>query len=658
MKRFAEALRGHATHILACSLIALLYAAARHPGVDDVELERIAAPFAFERRELTLLPDETPRSMRPVQGALSHLSGWLNTLGAAVALCDLDADGFPDDCVLVDPRAESVSVRSLHDSVNSYAPFRLVATEGEAQRGATAPMGCVPSDMNEDGLLDVLVYYWGRTPVAFLQRPGFDRGLNAEAFAATELVPGEQAWFTNAATFADVDGDGHADLVVGNYFEDGARVLDTSASDGARMHASMSNAQNGGRNRVLMWSAASSDAIPTVAYEDASDAIADELLTGWTLAVGAADLDGDLLPELYFANDFGPDRLLHNRSAPGSLRFAPLEGRRGWATPKSKVVGRDSFKGMGVDFGDVNGDGILDVYVSNITTEFGLQESQFLFASSGEVHEMRAGIAPYVDESESLGLSRSGWAWDAKLADFDNDGVLEAVQALGFLAGDVDRWPELHEMAMCGDPLLSAPALWHRFAAGDDLSGHEVGPFFVRDADGIFRDVAARVGLHQAEVRRGIALADVDRDGDLDMAVANQWSPSAVYFNESECGLTLELILVLPIDQRPGNPTRVQRGAPVPGIPARAAIGATASMDFGAGSRDEARPRARITFVDGGNGHAGVRDASVRFGLGRASPGPHAVSFAWRDTLGARHRRTFMCEPGLTTIYLGAEVDR
>src|SRR3712207_7095987 len=45
----------------------------------------------------------------------------------------------------------------------------------------------------------------------------------------------------------------------------------------------------------------------------------EEVAHSWTLAVGAADLDGDLLPELYFANDFGPDRLLHNRSQPGEL---------------------------------------------------------------------------------------------------------------------------------------------------------------------------------------------------------------------------------------------------------------------------------------------------------------------------------------------------
>ena len=117
--------------------------------------------------------------------------------------------------------------------------------------------------------------------------------------------------------------------------------------------------------------------------------------------MGAADLDGDLLPEIYIANDFGPDRLLHNRSTPGNLKFALLEGGRDFTTPKSCVLGHDSFKGMGVDFGDVNGDGILDIYVSNIATKFGLTESHFLWLSTGELGKMKEGIAPTFTAAKS-----------------------------------------------------------------------------------------------------------------------------------------------------------------------------------------------------------------------------------------------------------------
>ena len=99
--------------------------------------------------------------------------------------------------------------------------------------------------------------------------------------------------------------------------------------------------------------------------------------------------------------------MLHNRSRRGELRFAVLEGKKSLTTPNSKVLGRDSFKGMGVDFGDLNGDGNFDILVSNIATPFALEESHFVFLSTGASGQMKTGKAPYVDRSEDLGLSRS-----------------------------------------------------------------------------------------------------------------------------------------------------------------------------------------------------------------------------------------------------------
>ena len=462
-------------------------------------------------------------------------------------------------------------------------------------------------------------------------------------------------WYTNALTLADLDGDGHLDLVVGNYYPDDAHVLDASAVGLEAVQHSMSRAFNGGRNRLLLWAGATTGAKPSVTFREDRYALQDAWALGWALAVGAADLDGDLLPELYFANDFGPDRLLHNRSTPGQLRFAALEGQRAFTTPRSRVLGRDSFKGMGVDFADLNGDGWPDIYVSNIAGSYSLEESHFVFISTGHVDVMQHGIAPYVDQSESLGLSRSGWCWDARLADFDNDGQLEALQAIGFLRGDVDRWPELHELAMGNDELISDPRNWPRFGRGDDLSGHQRNPFFVRDGDGRYYDLAAELGLEEPQVSRGIATADVDGDGRLDFAVANQWGPSSFYHNCAPRPGCIPGPAPDAAAEPRGSRAMARPGHPDAKTPGRPAIGACATVRL---------PDGRVLSgqVDGGNGHSGKRSPDLHFGLGLVPAGTLVrVDLRWRDPSGGVRAQTLDLTPGWHTVQLAwptSEEDR
>lgn len=359
------------------------------------------------------------------------------------------------------------------------------------------------------------------------------------------------------------------------------------------------------------------------------DALPEEMTRGWTLALAAADLDGDLLPEIYIANDFGPDRLLHNRSTDGRLQFGLLAGERDLTTPKSCVLGNDSFKGMGVDFGDVNGDGLLDIYVSNIATKFGLTESHFLWLNTGETARMKDGIAPFVHASEKLGLARSGFGFEARLADFDNDGVLEAMQACGFIKGKINRWPELQALGTSNDQIIQDPRFWPNFKPGADLSGHDCNPFFARGADGRYYDITPALGLAEPMVSRGIAIADVDGDGRLDYVAANQWGPSCFFRNQAPgAGAFLGLRLW----QTNGVP----------------AIGAIARVDLGDG-------RKLIGRVDGGSGHSGRRSTDVHFGLGaweKTKPVP--VQVEWRDLQSRLQQTRLEAAPGWHSITLGA----
>ena len=634
MRLFSRFLKRHIKRLVAIAIIIGLFGLTRLPALSATERTILASHFNFTASPLPELAEYPRKYIRSVHPSLERHSGWISAVGAAVALNDLDGDGLSNDSCYVDPRIDQAIIAPVPGTSQRYKPFEL-APRLTYESSTMAPMGCLPGDLNEDGVMDVLVYYWGRTPIAFLNtqtRPGM--GLQGETYRQQEIVSTGERWYTNAATFADLDGDGHQDLIIGNYFQDGAEILNQKGTGVEAMQHSMTRAYNGGKNRIFRWVGASLREQPTVDFAEVEGVFDPIIAHGWTLGAGAADLDGDMLPELYFANDFGPDHLLHNRSQPGQLAFVVLDGEKGLTTPNSKVLGRDGFKGMGVDFGDVNRDGLLDIYVSNIAAEYALEESHFMFTSTGDTDKMKQGIAPYVDRSEPLGLSRSGWGWETKFGDFDNDGNLEALQATGFAKGEVNRWPELHELAMGNDQLLSRPNSWFRLQAGDDLSGHQHNPFFVQAGNGRYYDLAEDLGLDQPQVTRGIATADVDGDGDLDFAIANQWERSYFYRNQGEkVGEFLGLQLVREI------PGMIGGNSP--------AIGAAATVYLPDG-------RELVAQVDGGNGHSGVRSPELHFGLGDVGENTGiSVELKWRDVGGDLHEERLVLSPGWHKVVLG-----
>jgi hypothetical protein len=592
-------MRRYVAQAVAVTLVAGAWQLAR-PTADPADAVALASRFAFAREPLD--GAAPTRTLRPVAPVYRKIQSWISSVGAAVALADLDRNGRPDDACLVDPRDDSVTVRPVPGTGDRYAPIRL--NPAPLRYDATmAPMGCVPGDYDEDGRTDLLVYYWGRSPVVFRQTAG--RG-----FEPRELVTPYQVWNTNAVTLADIDGDGRTDIVVGNYFPDGARVLDPTARQGVlRMQRSMSAAYNAGSDRVFLAQGGGR-------FAEAPGALAGSHARGWTLALGAQDLDGDGRPDLYIANDFGPDRLLHNLSTPGYVRLEAEHGARHPTTPKSKVLGGDSFKGMGVAFTDLNGDGAPDILVSDITEPYALEESNFAWVSTRRQPLSPDRTAYYDDHSDVLGLARSGWGWDIVAGDFAGDGDPAILQATGFVRGTVNRWPELQELAMTNDDLLSHPQIWPRFRPGDDLSGRDPDRFFVRAGrHGRFTDIAGRIGVADTGVSRGIALADVDHDGRLDYAVAGQWRQSFFYRN-------------VRTGRRPYLGLRLVRpagcGAERPYVPA---IGAAAELTTGAAGL-------RTAQLYPANGHGGASAPELLFGL--AAPGA-SVALTWRDGCGTRH---------------------
>lgn len=623
MTRF---LQRHAARLVTAAIALALYALAVPHDIAAADRDALAARLRFAATYLEPADNGRPmRGIRTVHPSLRHYDAWISSVGAGAAIADIADSGKPADICMVDPRNDSVTVMPAPGTGERFAPFVLpTPTDGYDAR-TIAPMGCLAADVNEDGRMDLVVYYWGRTPVVFLRNDA--EALTAAAYTPVEIVAKREIWNTNAAIIADIDGDGHPDLMFGNYFRDGDRVLDETGAAPIEMQHSMSRAENGGRNRLLLWRQASRTAI---AYTDASDALTPAMADGWTLALGARDLDGDMLPEIYVANDFGSDRLLLNQSKKGEPRFAVVEGRRDLTTPRSKVLGRDSFKGMGVDFGDVTGDGRPAIAVSNISSRYALLESHFLFVNTGDTAAWARGQAPYRDESYGRGTWTSNWGWDLKFIDVLNSGRPALLQTIGFLQGERDGWPRLQELAMGNDELLPFPSAWPRFTKGDDLSGQDHDRLFMPDADGRYHDVWPALGLDNRTISRGIAVGDVYGDGRQAMLISRQWQPSLFLRNLSAGGRAIT------IDLR------------VPGLPGatRAAYGAEARVTLADG-------RIVTSFVDGGSGHGSRRAPEIHLGLGDVTPDQvFDVAIAWRDAAGV-HRDTLKLKPGRHRIVVG-----
>ena len=646
-------LRRQAAGVVALTLVGAMFFVVRLPSASAATRQDLAARYAFTPRNVALPGGFAQQSVRKVNKDYQHIDAWISSVGAGIAMNDLDGDGLSNDLCVTDPRIDQVVVTPAPGAGEErYAPFAL-RPDGLPMTPTMAPMGCAPGDFNEDGRMDLLVYLWGRTPILYMARGGAS-ALSAVAFHATELVsagPGATytgpLWNTNAVAIDDFDGDGHTDIYIGNYFPDGP-VLDPSVRGGVEMNDSMSHGLNGGTDHIFRWTGGSGGDRPAATFDRLDDAIPDEASRGWALGSSTTDLDGDLLPELYLAHDFGPDRLLHNRSTPGHVEFAVVEGVRNGTVPKSKRVGGDSFKGMGVDFGDLDGDGMYDMFVSNITTSFGIVESNFAFMNTaGDQADVKRrlgrGDAPFEDRSASMGLAWSGWGWDVKMADFANSGDLAVAQSLGFVKGEVNRWAQLQELATANDGLLRDPMWWPTVGEGDDVGGGQTLHFFVKGPEGRYVNIAPELGLDIPVPTRGIATGDADGDGRLDWAVARQWGDPVFYHNDSpEAGNFLGLRLTRASAEARPEAAGVTGGGP--------AVGAQVTVRTADG-------RTLLGRVDGGGGHSGKRSNEVHIGLGDTA-GPLQVQLRWRDAAGRPRERQLRLNPGWHELQLGSEVTR
>ena len=545
---------------------------------------------------------------------LDNIMPWLTSIGAAVAAADVDGDGFVDLYVTSSGRNDSNRLfRNKGDGTFEDITERAGVGVGNP---TGASMAAVFGDIDNDGDQDLYVVMWGEKNRLF-ENLGGGRFRDITDASGTGF-----SGYGNGATCFDYDRDGLLDLFVGNYFPDALpdpatgklRRLDLWDPFTTRvMHESFTKATNGGRN-VLYHNLGGNR------FEDVTEK-AGLGYTGWSLSVGAADLDNDGWPDLYVANDFGADELYFNTGATERPpRFVPFVGKEG-----HPAIGDDWWKGMNVDFGDVDGNGFLDIYVTNILApRYKTDEGNMLWlnlADAGAPHGRK-----FVNVGKRTGTHDGGWGWGAKFADFDNDGKLDILEANGFVTGPdpaTTYWYDLQEMVTQLKNVPAAAADWPVMGSRD-LSGYERNRLWIQqppDKSGELRfaEVAEKAGVTDLYNGRGIAVLDADNDGDLDFFIANQGKEGTFYRNLINTPGRRGENHWLGLDLA-GDPVPVA-GADGSSLASSAdAVGACAVVTCG--------DRKLRRDVQGGTGFSSQSDRRLFFGLG-ACAAPDAIEIIW-----------------------------
>jgi enediyne biosynthesis protein E4 len=485
---------------------------------------------------------------------IANIEPHVAALGASVSVADFDGDGWPD---LYFTNSRFGSPNALYRNKHDGTFEAVAASAGLAdlnRPGDGVSMGAVWGDFDNDGREDVLVYRYGYLALF--------KNVDGRHFEDVTAKAGLHRWMnSNGAIWLDYDRDGLLDLYVTAYFRSDIDLWHLTTTK--IMHNSFEFATNGGKNLLF-------HNLGGGKFEDVTDKMGVGS-TRWSLAAASADFNGDGWPDIYLANDYGPEELyLNDRGRSFMLTTAGLES--------------ESKSGMSATLGDAFNRGRLDAFVTNIS------ERGYLFQNNNlRVNEM-AETHRFRNVAEGA-IADAGWAWGAQFGDLNNDGANELFVANGFISADRGKsyWYAMSKIAGANGRFFEDAATWPAFGNAS-LSGYEPSRVYINRGVAGWVDVASKVGVTDLYDGRAVALADLSNRGAVDVIVANQNQPAVVYRDypdSSNHWIAFKLV-----------GTRSNRSA----------IGAEVVLEAGL-----LRQR---RVIDGGSGFASQNDRRLHFGLG------------------------------------------
>jgi hypothetical protein len=391
------------------------------------------------------------------------------TMASGAIILDYNNDGWPDLLFInggsfVDKRAAAAARHRLYRNTGGGKFTDVTEASGIAVSGFG--MGACAADYDNDGWIDLYVTAVG--PDKLYHNTGRNTFTDVSASAGL----GEELWSTGCA-FGDIDNDGDVDLYV-------ARYVDFSIEN--NKYCTLFESVRAYCHPHLYKS------VPDILYRNNGNGTFTDITkeagvdrAGNGLGVSFGDYDDDGWIDIYVANDSTPNFLYHNK---GKGFFEEVAFRAGVA------VGADGkpLAGMGTDMGDINGDGLLDIFVTNL---------------DGQTHSLykNLGKGLFTDVTFLSGVGEATLPYvgfGTAFLDYDNDGDLDLVIANGDVIDNVKR-------------------------LRDSTSYEQVNLLLRNDGTGKFTSVggASGPGFALKKASRALAVGDLDNDGDLDIVVAN-----------------------------------------------------------------------------------------------------------------------------------------
>ncbi len=418
--------------------------------------------------------------------------------GAGAALLDYDNDGDLDVYLVQgailreteNPKAARWDGdapprdRLFRNDMGDGADPPLLFTDVTESCGIEAEgygMGVATGDFDNDGWVDLYVTNLGSNQL-------FRNNGDGTFSDVTEASGCDDPRWSTSATFFDYDRDGWLDLFVAGY-------VDFSVDMKRHCYAASSARDYCGPDTY--------DPIVDRLFHNNGDGTFDDVTAtsginqtfGAGLAVCAADLNGDGWTDLYVANDGDPNQLWINEQGNGKFHDGALLA--GLAYNHMGLAEA----GMGVEVGDLDGDGDEDVFVTHLE-----RESNTLYVNVGD--------GMFEDRTIQMGLHAASLRYTAfgtGMLDYDNDGWLDLIVLNGAVR-------IMEPLARKGDPYPL----------------HQTNQLFHNEGRANFADVTRNAGLafKTSRVSRGAAMGDVDNDGDTDVVVLNNNGNAELLLNQ------------------------------------------------------------------------------------------------------------------------------